>query len=99
VSTANDAQSALEQTAAGQPPFDVVITDIHMPRMNGIDLTTLLLERRPRQCVVVVTGDADETLARAALARGAAGYLLKPFALRELQTIVTSALTANSTSP
>lgn len=92
VVTAEDAEVALAQTELGRPPFDVVITDVHLPKMNGIELATLLLERRPTQRIVIVTGDPDEAMARDAISRGPVSYLLKPFELFELQSTVNQAL-------
>lgn len=92
VVTAESAEVALAQTALGRPPFDVVITDVHLPAMNGIELATILLERRPTQRIVIVTGDPDEAMARDAISRGPVSYLLKPFELFELEGVVNQAL-------
>lgn len=92
VVTAESAEVALAQTALGRAPFDVVITDVHMPAMTGIELATILLERRPTQRIVIVTGDPDEAMARDAISRGPVSYLLKPFELFELEGVVNQAL-------
>lgn len=94
VVTAESAEVALAHAALGRPPFDVVITDVHMPGMNGLDLATKLIERRPTQRVVIVTGDPDEALAHDAISRGPVSYLLKPFELFELEAVVNQALAA-----
>lgn len=99
VVTAEDAEVALAQTELGRPPFDVVVTDVHMPGMNGIELATVLLDRRPTQRVVIVTGDPNEALARDALSRGPVNYLLKPFELFELQAAVSQALATPRYAP
>ena len=92
VVTAESAEIALAQTELGRAPFDVVITDVHLPGMSGIDLATILLERRPAQRIVIVTGDPDEALARDAISRGPVSYLLKPFELFELEAVVNQAI-------
>jgi len=73
-------------------PYDVVISDVHLPGMSGIDLASFLLMQRPTQAIVLVTGDPDEALARDALSRGPVSYLLKPFELFELDAAVRQAI-------
>jgi putative two-component system response regulator len=79
VTIANDAFAALALCELGQTPFDLVVTDVHMPGMTGLDLATALIERRPMQRVLIMTGDPDEMLQRAALSRGSVSFLPKPF--------------------
>jgi CheY-like chemotaxis protein/GGDEF domain-containing protein len=67
--------------------FDVVITDLVMPVMNGSDLVQRIKERNPDQDVVVVTGVVDVKSAVDAMKIGANDYLLKPF---DRQTLATS---------
>ena len=92
VVTAENADVALAHAELGRVPFDVVITDVHMPGMSGLDLATALIERRPWQRVIMMTGDPDEALQRAALARGPVSFLLKPFELFEMDEAVQNAI-------
>ena len=92
VVTAENAETALGHAELGRAPFDVVVTDVHMPGMNGLDLATVLIERRPLQRVIIITGDPDEALQRSALARGPVSFLLKPFELFELEEAVKHTL-------
>ena len=94
VVTAESAEVALAHCELGRAPFDLVVSDVHMPGMNGLDLATALIERRPTQRVVIITADPDEALQRAALARGPVSFLLKPFELFELEEAVGQALAA-----
>lgn len=73
-------------------PFDVVVSDVHLPGMSGIELATMLLASTPGLPVILITGDPDEALAREALSRGPVSYLLKPFQLFELEALVRTAL-------
>ena len=75
VGEADDGQAALTQAAALRP--DVILMDVRMPRMNGIDATAALLAAEPDAKVLILTTfDLDE-YAFAALRAGAAGFLLK----------------------
>ena len=78
-------------------PYDVVISDVHLPGMNGLDLTSFMLRENPSQPIVLITGDPDEALARDALSRGPVHYLLKPFELFELEAAVRQAVSQSAT--
>jgi response regulator RpfG family c-di-GMP phosphodiesterase len=73
-------------------PFDVVVSDVHLPGMSGIELATMLLASTPGLPVVLITGDPDEALAREALSRGPVSYLLKPFQLFELEALIRTGM-------
>lgn len=92
VAQASDAEQVLLRMSRDREPFDVVLTDIHLPGLSGVELLRLLLTHSPLRPVIMITGDADEALARAALSYGAAGYLLKPFQLFELEAAVHQAI-------
>ena len=63
---------------------DIVLMDVHMPEMNGVEATRLLIERHPEIKVIMLsTYDKDEYV-REALTRGASGYLLKDISPTEL---------------
>ena len=78
-----------------ESPFDVVITDIHMPGMDGMALTRALHERQPELPVVVVTGHGTVDTAIQALREGASGMLIKPFTGEELLGEVRRALSSS----
>lgn len=82
VGTVTDGQ-ALVQAAARLKP-DVVIADISMPRLNGLDAAERLLERVPGSRLVFLTVNEDPQVAAEAIRRGAAGYVLKKSASAEL---------------
>jgi len=86
VGEAQDGQAAIEQAAALRP--DVVLMDVRMPGVNGIDATARIVEAHPDVRVLVLTTfDLDE-YAFAALRAGASGFLLKDAAPAELVTAV-----------
>lgn len=86
---------AAEEVAADER-YDVVLTDVHLPGESGVDLARRLHAAQPEQPVVFVTGDADAGLASTAIRNGAAGYLLKPFEMFELDAVVNNALRART---
>ena len=75
VGEAGDAAQALQQVAALQP--QVVLTDINMRGINGIELTQQLLARWPELLVLVLSMHDNPEYAQQALAAGARGYVLK----------------------
>ena len=74
--------------------FDVVITDIHMPGMDGLAMMRSLRARQPELPVVVVTGHGTVDTAIQALREGATGMLVKPFTGEELLAEVRRALSS-----
>jgi len=71
---------------------DLILTDIHMPDMDGLDLVQRLRERDPEVAVVVITGFGTMENAVRALRLGTQGFVLKPFTPDELVTVVRDAL-------
>jgi RNA polymerase sigma factor (sigma-70 family) len=63
---------------------DVVIMDIAMPSLNGIDATAQIVKRNPRVAVLILSMHSDETYLIRALTAGAKGYLLKDTADADL---------------
>ncbi|MGA3029425.1 MAG: HD domain-containing phosphohydrolase [Candidatus Limnocylindrales bacterium] len=74
--------------------FDVVITDIHMPGMDGLAMMRTFREQQPELPVVVVTGHGTVDMAIQALREGATGMLVKPFTGEELLAEVRRALSS-----
>jgi len=74
-------------------PVDVVITDIAMPGMDGLELLSKILERSPKTLVIVVTGYGSIESAVDAMRRGAYYYVAKPFRADEILIQLERALT------
>ncbi len=72
--------------------FDAVITDQSMPGMNGIDLAREILKIRPGLPVVLCTGYSEEVDADSARAAGIAGFIMKPYSIRDLATAIRQGL-------
>lgn len=82
VATALDGDEALQQVAA--QPVDLVISDVKMPRMDGITLLSRLQAQAPGLPVILITGHGDEETAISALQEGARDYLRKPIRVKAL---------------
>jgi len=75
VATASDGEEALALAAEHHP--DIVLMDLRMPRMDGIQATSLLRDRQPDVRVIALTTYADDEHVLGALRAGARGYLTK----------------------
>ena len=75
VGAAGDGAEAIE--LADRFTVDVVLMDLNMPRVNGVDATTRIRARHPETQVVVLTTYADDASILGALSAGAIGYLTK----------------------
>jgi two-component system response regulator AtoC len=74
--------------------FDVILSDVKMPGMDGMELLKRLGERRPDLPVILLTAHGTVPLAVEAMKRGAADFLLKPFDRDEILFVVRKALAA-----
>jgi response regulator of citrate/malate metabolism len=77
--TARDAMRVAATAAATDAPIDLVLLDIGLPDASGIDLASALAGLRPAPDIIAITSERDLDMVRAAVARGALAYLLKPF--------------------
>ena len=82
VAVAQDGEDALAQAKDLRP--DIIITDIRMPRMDGLDLIRALREQQPNCKIVILTGHSEFDYARTALQLEVSDYLLKPVELMPL---------------
>ena len=94
VGEANDGREAV-RTAEQLAP-DVVIMDIGMPNLNGVEATTQILKQRPQTGVIILSMHSDEGYLRRALAAGAKGYLLKDSADVDLYRAVEAVANGKS---
>ncbi|MFZ4655522.1 MAG: response regulator [Caldilineaceae bacterium] len=86
VGEAGDGAASLPVIADRQP--DVVLLDINMPNMGGLEALGELRKVAPKSRVLILTMHDDQTYLRQALAQGAAGYVLKQAADTELLTAI-----------
>ena len=86
VRTAPSAERALQ--ILGEAAFDLIITDLKMTGMTGIDLAKQVLQKTPGLPVVILTGFGDMDSVVHALRLGVADYLKKPFSIDEVTSVV-----------
>ena len=73
-----------------QYPVDVVLSDLHMPEMDGMEFLRTLKEKdRVPRCFILVTTEGRKDRLRQALAMGARGYVIKPFQPEGLRKILS----------
>ncbi len=94
LSVARSAEEALEKI--GRFPPDVIIVDIQLPGMNGIDLIKKIKASYPQIEAITLTVFDDEQFARQAIRAGAIGYVIKDAAKDELVTAVIAAARGES---
>jgi DNA-binding NarL/FixJ family response regulator len=82
VATADDGVEAVTKTEAFSP--DVVVMDVSLPKLNGIDATRSIVQRFPATGVVMLSMHSSSEIVRQALLAGARGYLLKESAGEEV---------------
>lgn len=82
VGTAHDGAEAVEATMRLAP--DIVLMDVRMPTMDGVEATRLIKAGRPEIKVIMLTTFDDDDFIVAAIRHGAAGYLLKDISTEEL---------------
>lgn len=94
VGEASDGEEAVALTESLRP--DIVLMDIAMPRLNGVEATRQIKARSPRTAVLVLTAYDDDAYVFALLEAGAAGYLLKSELDEQLATTIQSVSSGES---
>ncbi len=90
VAEAENGVEALEQVMETQP--DIILLDICMPRMDGLEFAAIVRKRFPHIRIVIITGFHDFEYARSALRAGVDDYILKPITKEDVARIVTQQL-------
>ncbi|MCF8571745.1 response regulator [Gordonia sp. HY002] len=79
VGTGAAAIDAVRRAARGPSPIDLLLVDVGLPDMSGVDVAGVVAEMTPRPDVIMVTSARDVDTVRTSVARGALLYLIKPF--------------------
>jgi DNA-binding NtrC family response regulator len=74
--------------------FDIVVTDIRMDEMDGIQVLEYVQKKWPRTKVIMITGYAMMSLAREAMEKGAFDFIAKPFKPDDLRQVIANAAKA-----
>lgn len=82
------------QTLEGDGPFDVLITDVRLPGASGLELLSVLHQRRGMPARIVITGFGNQDLHECAAALGAFAVFDKPFDVDDLRTAVINSKSA-----
>ena len=90
VKTALDGQDAISQIE--KEPFEMVITDLKMPGMDGLELLQRIQKINPDICVLIITAYSTVESAVSAMKLGAYDYICKPFELEEMKVIIEKAV-------
>lgn len=91
VTVVENGELAVAEAVTGR--FDVVLLDRHMPVMDGFDALDTIRQFDPAQPVVILSADGQQESREDAAARGAMGYLIKPFDLEATDQLLTRLMT------
>jgi CheY-like chemotaxis protein len=83
---ASDGEEAL--SLLNQEDFSLLITDLRMPKMTGLELLKAVKDKYPRLPVVVITGYSTEATEQELLTAKADGFLNKPFRMNDIESVL-----------
>ncbi len=91
---AEDGEKAIEAIQEGENPLllDVIISDIRMPKINGVEAINYFQQQWPRVPIIVLTGFPDLEMAIGFLKKGVVDYLVKPVEKEKLTSAVAKAI-------
>lgn len=91
---AEDGEQAQEEIKKGENPLvlDVIITDIRMPKVNGVEAISYFQREWPSVPLIVLTGFPDLDMATSMIKRGITDYLVKPVEAEKLKAAVANAM-------
>jgi two-component system chemotaxis response regulator CheY len=90
VTLANDGVEALQKFQASK--FDLIVTDINMPEMNGIELIKAVRAQHSDIPIVALTTESDDALRKKGAEAGADGWVVKPFKPAQFLDIIRQIL-------
>jgi len=85
-----DSREAVARIA--EKEFDIVVTDIRMEEIDGMEVLEHVLAQSERTKVIIITGYATVEVAREALTRGAFDFIAKPFKPEDLREVISRAI-------
>jgi DNA-binding NtrC family response regulator len=91
ITLAKNGREAIQQVH-GDPALQIVLLDVSMPEMGGVEALKAIMARDPHPAVIMITSVADSEIAHQALKVGAFDYILKPFSLDAVEDSITACL-------
>ena len=88
---AGTGRGAMEELARASDAFGVVVLDLRLPDSDNLSLLTRLLDLAPRARIILMTAHGTDVVAEEAHARGAFGFVNKPFELSDMASMVEAA--------
>ena len=85
-----DSRQAVDRIA--EKEFDVIVTDVRMDGLGGMEVLESVLAKSARTKVIIITGYATVEVAREALTRGAFDFIAKPFKPDDLRVVIAKAV-------
>ena len=85
------AEEIMNVRGIGEKTFDVVVTDIRMDNINGMEVLNRVIEKGEHTLVIMITGYATIEIAREAQAKGAFDFISKPFRPKDLKAAIDKA--------
>jgi len=92
VAGASNSQAAMDYVAGSRNRFDMIITDLAMPGINGMEFLALAKKTFPDVPVIIITGHTEQCTTDEALCLGAFAYLTKPLNFQEFVNAIELAL-------
>lgn len=75
----------------GEKHFDIVVTDIRIDEIDGLEILDAVIESSPDTKTIMITGYATAEIAREAMAKGAFDFIAKPFRPKDLREVILKA--------
>ena len=72
--------------------YNIVIADVGLPGLSGIELCELIKKISPRTLVLIISGNTGSEISEQAIQKGALGFILKPFDISSVRALVKEAL-------
>ncbi len=94
VTTVNDGETALSVFMAEK--FDLVVLDIRLPGMSGLDVLTRIKDQKPSTKVIIMTAYGSLDIKAKAKAKGSLHYIEKPFEIEDLRSLILKSLKEES---
>ncbi len=97
VTVEKDSMMALERFLTGDEIFDLLVTDMTMPALNGKELASIIRDIRPDLPIIICSGYSEFKTTEEVREAGFQGFLMKPYTKRMLAEVIRKALSLKET--